>query len=425
MLVRRQLLPLLVRRRLLLLFFAAFALRVAAVLVIREYERPNTWESGMVADALLRGHGFAIDWRTMLGTPPEPNVASTWWPPAYPLFLAACRLAAPASPWLLASILQAALLALVSVLLYHTGRLLFGETAGWIAALYAVLQPSLSGYAALIQTAAFEIFWLSLALFLATRAMTGAPRLARRDAFLAGLAAAVGALTRGPVLFLLLIAPIAWLAARLGARRVLSLAALLLAGAALLLGPWAARNYHVRGTFILLSSKGGWNLFMGNNPVPALSTPWDQKRAIQPPLREELMRMNEVEGNRALRRLALDYVRAHPRETLQNVMGRAKHVFWFNEEFGKRSGYSSVLGKVTRPVYMVTWPILLVLALAGVVLTAGDWRRLVLYYGMIAAIAGVILLTFFQNRFRAPLEPILILFAAAALAKLRARLVRR
>lgn len=40
---------------------------------------------------------------------------------------------------------------------------------------------------------------------------------------------------------------------------------------------------------------------------------------------------------------------------------------------------------------------------------------LLLLYGTIAANAAVILATFFVNRYRAPIEPILILFAGAAI----------
>jgi 4-amino-4-deoxy-L-arabinose transferase-like glycosyltransferase len=416
------------RRKLLALFLVAFVLRVAAVLVIGEYERPNTWESGMVADALLRGHGFALDWRTMLGTPPDPDAASTWWPPAYPLFLAACRIAAPGASWLLASVLQAAMLAAIPVLLYSMGKRLFGETAGCAAAGLAAIHPPLLGYASLIQTAAFEIFWLTLALFFATRVdrdtclegvseqgERGARLEGKRDAYLAGLSLAVAALTRGPVLALLVVAPAAWLANGVRPRRALALSAFLFLGALTLLGPWAARNYHVRGAFVLVSSKGGWNLFMGNNPYPA---PWDQKQAIQPDFRAKLMEMNEVESDRYLRSLALKYMREHPRETIRNMGRRARDLVWFNEDFGKRSGFSSTLRRITRPVYMVAWPFLLLFAAYGVVRTRRAWRRLISFYGMIAAISAVILLTFFQNRFRAPLEPVLLLFAGAALADL-------
>lgn len=224
---------------------------------------------------------------------------------------------------------------------------------------------------------------------------------------------------------ILLVAPVAWTVARVPPRRVLSLAATTALGILILLGPWVMRNYLVRGEFVLISSKAGWNFFMGNNPVPAHTTPWDQKRAIDPEMRARLMKMNEVEGDHYFRGLAWEYIRNNPGETARNVLSRAKNLVWFNEAFGKRSGYSSLLTRVTRPVYMFSWAFLILFTVAGFVMTSRSWRKLILFYGMIGAVSSVILATFFQKRFRAPLEPILILFAAAALSSLWTKLFQR
>ncbi len=419
-------------RRLLFLVVASFALRVAAVFVIGEYRHPNVWESGRIAEALVAGRGFAFDWRAMLATaPPEPDVASTWWPPAYPAFLAVCHVVAPGAPYLLASLAQAALSALLPALLFLMGRRLFGERAAWIAAFVAAVHPPFLGFSTLIQTALFEIFWTTLALWLAMRAgesasptpsaptpgRTAAVSRAPRDAFLAGIAVAVAGLTRPPALALLAIAPAAWRAAGLPARDTLRRAGALLLGAAILLAPWAARNHRVRGEWVLVSSNGGWNLFVGNNPAGTADRA-DLARAIPPDLRDRLLTMNEVEGDRYLRGLALEYIREHPGETARRVLARARNLVWFNEAFGRTSGYSSIVQRFTRAVYQASWAILLPLAIAGMIVARRDWRRHLLLYGAIAANAAAILATFFVNRYRAPIEPILILFAAAGVARL-------
>src|SRR5262245_53644472 len=134
------------RRRLLILFVFALALRLAAVFAIREYERPNVWESGVIARALVEGHGFAFAWRAMLGPAIEPDRASTWWPPLYPLFLAACHVLVPSAPYLAANLAQAALSALVPLFLFVIGTRLFGVREGWIAALLAAVHPPLLGF---------------------------------------------------------------------------------------------------------------------------------------------------------------------------------------------------------------------------------------------------------------------------------------
>lgn len=163
-------------RKIVILFAAALLLRMVAVLAIGEYKYPNTWESGIVARSLVAGHGFAFDWREMLATPPEPDRASTWWPPVYPLFLAAFLLTDTEFPYLWASIFQAVLLACIPVLLLLMGRLLFDGRTGWIAAVFSALYPPFLGFAALIQTAAFEIFWLTPAIFFAVKVVVPDPR---------------------------------------------------------------------------------------------------------------------------------------------------------------------------------------------------------------------------------------------------------
>lgn len=423
------------RRRLLILFFFALALRLAAVFAIREYERPNVWESGAIARALVDGHGFAFDWRAMLGPAVEPDRASTWWPPLYPLFLAACHVIAPGAPYLAASLAQAVLSALVPLFLFVIGRRLLGAREGWIAALLAAVHPPLLGFSALIQTAILEIFCTALAILLFviaggwTAAAHPAPsrgaehdRLDERGAgspafaALGGIATALAALTRPPALALLAIAPLSW---RLGGhtlRRTALLCLAALLGATALIAPWTARNHRVRGEWVLISANGGWNLFLGNNPAGTADRA-DVGRAVPRELRERLLTMNEVEGDRALRALAIEYIRENPGATARRVLARARNLLWFNPEFGSSSGYSSALARWTRPVYMLAWALLVVVAVAGMAATRHAWRRLILLYGAIAANAAVILATFFVNRYRAPIEPILILFAAAAIAR--------
>lgn len=411
-------------RRILLLFLCSLLLRLAAVLQIGEYRRPNVWESGMIADALVAGRGFAFNWHLgQLSSRAEPATASTWYPPVYPLFLAACHIVSPRYRYLIASLVQAALSAGLPVLILLMGRRLFGHRAGWLGALVAAVHPPFLGFPALIQTALFDIFWTTAGLFFALRASAvhdgqGAAGAGEshpsRDAFFAGISIAMAGLTRGPALALLGFAPVAWASARVPLRRVLRQTGVLLLGAALLVGPWTARNYHLRGAWVFSNSKWGWNLYIGNNPAGTADVP-DLRRAVPPELASHLMTMNEVEGDRYLRRLALEYIRTHPRETALRVLARARNLVWFNKDFGVSSGYSSFFGRGTRFAYKLTWALLLPLGIVGMVLARRAWRSHVLLYGTIAANAVVILATAFTNRYRAPIEPVLILFAGLAL----------
>jgi len=69
--------------------------------------------------------------------------------------------------------------------------------------------------------------------------------------------------------------------------------------------------------------------------------------------------------------------------------------------------------------------ILCPLAAVGVIATRRDWRRLWLYYTMTLSLAGAVALTFVSARYRYPLAPLLMLFAAAGTVDLLDRLRRR
>ena len=82
-----------------------------------------------------------------------------------------------------------------------------------------------------------------------------------RLAFSAGVLAGFALLTKEAMLAFLPLAAL-WLVFR----RRSSLAALLLAGAALVAVPWAVRNYVVEHRFVLTAAHGGITLWTGNNP---------------------------------------------------------------------------------------------------------------------------------------------------------------
>ena len=72
---------------------------------------------------------------------------------------------------------------------------------------------------------------------------------------------------------------------------------------AVLIAPWTARNARVFGRFVVISTNGGVNLWMGNN---------SQSRGGYMELPPEVDRMNEADRDEYLGRKAKDYIREHP-----------------------------------------------------------------------------------------------------------------
>lgn len=76
------------------------------------------------------------------------------------------------------------------------------------------------------------------------------------------------------------------------------------------------------------------------------------------------------------------------------------------------AGFSPILKAIG-----FTWHfgVLCPLAALGIVATRRDWRRLWVFYGMMATLAGAVIITYVLARYRYPLVPLLIPFAAVGL----------
>ena len=199
--------------------------------------------------------------------------------PLYAYFLGVVFLLTGGS--LLAARLVQALLGVAALaLIYGTGRALYGRRAGLVAMALAGATGLFTFYEILLIQAALDPFLVALTLYLLVRAAGAgeagragaAPMATRWQAWLAaGLALGLLTLNRPnalPVAFVLA----AWLAlggwaegARRGAARVVAAAALL-GGLCLAVAPVTLRNLVVAGDPVLISSHGGLNFYIGNNP---------------------------------------------------------------------------------------------------------------------------------------------------------------
>jgi len=163
-----------------------------------------------------------------------------------------------------ARVVQAGLGALTAVLVALLGRRLFGSGAGLVAgAAFALHRTALWMPALLLKPNLFLPLLVVLALALVR---ASGPR-----AWLGvGALAALGALLRGNVLILLpafALWPLARARLERGDwKRALPCALAVVAGAALVLLPVAARNAVVGGRFLLTTSGAGTNVYGGNNP---------------------------------------------------------------------------------------------------------------------------------------------------------------
>jgi tetratricopeptide (TPR) repeat protein len=345
--------------------------------------------------------------------------------PLYPYFLAII-FKLGGHDLLIVRMIQAVLGALSCVALGLAGRRLFSERAGLIAAaLLAIYAPAIF-FDGLIQKSTLDLFFMTTLLALLAELLHRFQRL-----WLIGAGIVLGLLMLnrenarilypGIVVWLLF-----YFRDQLWLTRVGS-AAIFTGAMMLVLLPVGLRNYHVGGEFLISTSQLGPNLYIGNHhgaqggyePLVAEhgSAAFEREDAIQ--LAEAALgrklSANEVSDYWVAK--SLEYMRGEPlswlrlmgKKLLLTISGREAVD---TESLEAYADYSLLL----KLLSWVSFGVILPLGVMGAWLTRKDWRRLWIFYVMIAAFIGAVSIFYVLARYRYPVVPIVMLFAAAALA---------
>jgi len=210
-----------------------------------------------------------------------------------------------------------------------------------------------------------------------------------------------------------------------------AMVALFLAGVALPVAAVTARNLAVAGETVLISSNGGINFYIGNNPdyerTIRIRPGGEFERLAQEP--ENLGILGSAARSRYFTRRALDFIAGYPGAALRLYARKVRDLFAGreiprNQESYVYRTYSSLLSFLLWR-FGVSFPFGVVapLALGGVLLGASDNGRSrgrppsgsALLLGYAAAYAVSILLFFPTDRYRLPLIPVAALFAGRLL----------
>jgi hypothetical protein len=194
-----------------------------------------------------------------------------------------------------------------------------------------------------------------------------------------------------------------------------ALAAVFLAVAAVLPGLWLVRNWVVLDTPVLtVTTTGGKNLWIGNHPG---ATGSQKDFEISPEVADEIVALPsgddvEVRSDRVYLRAALDHMVDDPLAVAARNVRKA----------GLLLGADVYDPRNLNPLYLGPY---LALAVVGTVGAVGWWRRrppgdpvrwLIAGYAGFAVAVPVVF--FALARYRLPLEALLLIFAAGAVARL-------
>ncbi len=327
-------------------------------------------------------------------------------------------------------VVQAILGSVAAVLVAHATFRLFGRGAALCAGVMAALYPTSIFFDGLLQKTALDGFLTSVALWIISGIVVRTSRWSRW----LGLGIVIGALslTRENALLLavLLAGWAVWPGLGKASAGSLVSGAAFVAGLALLLMPVAIRNYAVGGGFYLTTSQFGPNLYLGNNArtdgtAGALiagrgSAEYERQDATEIAERAAGKTLTPGEVSEYWTSQATAFIVSQPGPWLR-LIARKTALFWnayeaFDTESQEwHADYSWLLRMLGHVGH---FGILVPLAAAGVWITWADRRRLLVFYVVMAAYSASVIAFFIYARYRYPIVPFLLLFAAPAMVSL-------
>ncbi|HID28704.1 MAG TPA: glycosyltransferase family 39 protein, partial [Desulfobacterales bacterium] len=362
-----------VRRVQVLVVILALGVRLAAVLYAGGYHQPWLSEYEIIAKSLVEQGYFGFDFYGRL-----PNRPSSFMPPFYPFLLAGMMILFPANALLITRLLQAMVSAGSCLLVYKIGKGMFDkEEVGLLAALVAAVYPPFIGGTVEINTVTFDVLFLALAVYLLLR---GGEK-QTRDALWAGLSLGLAALTRATALAVLpVIFAWLWLRSKNATwHGVIKPFILVLLAAFLVILPWTIRNYLVHREFILISSNGGLNFWIGNNEKATGEYAFPS--GTDPELFTRALSLSEAQMDRLYYQEAFGFIRDHSRQFLGLLVRKTLYFWLFRPNIGSNYPDAGNAVALAKALYVFSYILLLPLGALGIILSLGSWRKLFLIYG--------------------------------------------
>ena len=381
----------------------------------------------------------------------EAGVADSVLPPLYSVVLAAVYGLFGRS-YIAVALLHIALDALSIALLHDIGRRLFrGNRGRWIGALaglafalypYLIFQNLTLNDTALWIALLHSFVWLMLLL----RERDELDRGALALGLAGGAVLGISALARATLPPLALLA-VVWFLFELRPRETLLRLLPVAIASVIVLLPWLIRGAQIHGGFVAVSLNSGENFYQGNNAgtVAIFRAGYDAQWSARPP---DLPRTPDAyQNNHWLMDAGWRYLRENPgaipdllltkllvywnpqiTPTKNLRLGERLHVSDAGELLiltgdGEHAGVSAanaayaedgIFNQVGRPLHLLYFGGMWLLALGGLWLSRRQWRMTSLLVFVMMSQTAVYLAFHPSTRYRSPTDPLLFLFSAVA-----------
>lgn len=208
-------------------------------------------------------------------------------------------------------------------------------------------------------------------------------------------------------------------------QRAVVIGLLFVIGTVVVILPWTVRNYFQFGQIVVLETKGGVNLWLGNSPY----TPYEFIRNVwKVGVREPMLNglpQGELERDHAAYALALNYMRSNPLAVLERIPGKFADFWGFERNLvdvadatTHGTGWNSLSKIGSDLLAMVVYIFVMVVGIAGFIFApdgsappqARAWKILLGGFGLYFMLLHLVI--FGDGRFHLPLIPFFALYAA-------------
>lgn len=383
-----------------LIAVASFALilRIVFVLATPNIGSPASMDAGTyhsIAVNLLEGRGYSED-----GQNPSIFVA-----PLYPLFIFVVYKFFGVHPMLI-ELIQCFLGVGMALLTLLIARRFFSQTVSLIAFVVVSFFPDLFVISTYMYTESLFVF---LFLALIYTALLVAEKATLKRIVIAGIVGGLATLTRGVTMLFPFVFFIALLF-RFNLLKTTRTVVLYSLFFVLPIIPWTIRNVTTFHTFVPIAVGTGDVLWTGNYLPFDGKYNYDKTMALMDSM---TVGMNQVDRDAKLVAEAKKNMAAEPAKTLW-LMVRKFFRFWTWVYESAPSGQKRTASSPVKLVLEIAYYPVLILFLAGLIITRKRWKEfvlidlLLLYYASLHAVMLVV------PRYRIPVIPLMVIFAAAA-----------
>ena len=291
----------------------------------------------------------------------------------------------------------------------HLAKIWFGHRIALLTGLLLALWPSQIQFTTVL---ASELLFTALVLVVVMVWFNERNNLWSR-AILVGIVLAAASYVRPTALLIpLLLLFFRWVSTR-EILKTLNAILIVFVLMALLIAPWSIRNTQLYGQFVLISTNGGANLWMGNNPN-------SKGEYMKIPTTEELAEMNMAQRDKYLGAVAIAYIKEKPLEfvirTLKKLVYLHDHetigVHW--NKRGLVARYGSEVLLPLKAISQIYWLLVLGLALIGIILLGKQhgWRVMIAHptvvvWGYFTSVHAVIIVSDRMHFYSIPMIAIL------------------